>query len=223
MKKESLKLQAYNVIKEKIITCQYAPNTLLNEELLREELNVSRTPIRDALSRLEQEGLIKILPKKGIMVSGLSISEINMIFEVRMLLEPYALRNYGYLLAEEPFIGYFAKYSDQSCRYTIDEFFQMDDDFHYTIVNAIQNHFLLQTYDDIHNQNLRFRVMTGKIQDNRLPETIKEHLRIVKACLKKDWQLAAQEMHIHLQRSKDATFDLILSKKMLQEGEEASK
>ena len=210
MKKESLKLQAYNIIKEKIITCQYAPNTLLNEEILREEINVSRTPIRDALSRLEQEGLIKILPKKGIMVSGVSMSEINMIFEVRMLMEPYALRNYGYLIPEELIMSYYTKFSDQSRQYTIDEFFLMDDEFHYAIVNAIQNRFLLQTYADIHNQNLRFRVMTGKIQDNRLSETRKEHLSIVKACLKKDWELAAQELCAHLKRSKDATFDLLL-------------
>ena len=54
--KKSLKQQAYDEIKRKIVTCEYAPNTLLNEELLREELHVSRTPIRDALSRLEQKG-----------------------------------------------------------------------------------------------------------------------------------------------------------------------
>ena len=63
MKKGSLKLQSYNIIKDKIIRCEYAPNTLINEEALREELGVSRTPIRDALSRLEQEGLIQILQK----------------------------------------------------------------------------------------------------------------------------------------------------------------
>ena len=83
--KKSLKQQAYDEIKRKIVTCEYAPNTLLNEELLREELHVSRTPIRDALSRLEQKGLITILPKKGIMVSSLSINDINMVFEVRMM------------------------------------------------------------------------------------------------------------------------------------------
>ena len=93
--KKSLKQQAYDEIKRKIVTCEYAPNTLLNEELLREELHVSRTPIRDALSRLEQKGLITILPKKGIMVSSLSINDINMVFEVRMMYEPYALLHYG--------------------------------------------------------------------------------------------------------------------------------
>lgn len=58
MKKESLKQQAYNIIKNKIITCEYPPNFLLNEEKLKEEIGASRTPIRDALSRLEQENLV---------------------------------------------------------------------------------------------------------------------------------------------------------------------
>ena len=59
MKKESLKQQAYNIIKNKMITCEYPPNFLLNEEKLKEEIGASRTPIRDdALSRLGKAGKI---------------------------------------------------------------------------------------------------------------------------------------------------------------------
>lgn len=95
MPKINLKTQAYNTIRQKIVTCEYAPGTFLNEELLTSELGLSRTPIRDALSRLEQEGLIEIKPKKGILVMPLSINTISMIFEVRQLYEPYILLNYG--------------------------------------------------------------------------------------------------------------------------------
>ena len=83
MGKLSLKQLAYNSIKEKILKCEYMPNSFLNEDLLCEEFKVSRTPIRDALSRLEQEHLIKILPKKGFFVAPLSIGEINLTFETR--------------------------------------------------------------------------------------------------------------------------------------------
>ena len=64
MAKTNLKTLAYKTIKQKIVTCEYAPGMYLNEEILTEELKISRTPIRDALSRLEQEGLIEIKPKK---------------------------------------------------------------------------------------------------------------------------------------------------------------
>ena len=87
MKKETLKQHAYNIIKDKIINCEYAPSALLNEEMLKEDVQASRTPIRDALGRLEQEGLVTILPKKGIMVAPLTIREINMVHEARTLID----------------------------------------------------------------------------------------------------------------------------------------
>ena len=67
--RNTLKYSTYEFIKNKIICCEYEPGTFLNEEILCEETGVSRTPVRDALGRLEQEGLVKILPKKGVKIS----------------------------------------------------------------------------------------------------------------------------------------------------------
>ena len=211
--KKSLKQQAYDEIKRKIVTCEYAPNTLLNEELLREELHVSRTPIRDALSRLEQKGLITILPKKGIMVSSLSINDINMFFEVRMMYEPYALLHYGSRIPYSVLTHSYELLSDLDAMSEDWAFFQADDAFHAAVVQAIGNRFLLQTYEWIQDQNLRFRVMTGQTSAPRLEDTSKEHTRILEACLKKDWSEAASAMKDHLINSKNATFDLLFQKK----------
>lgn len=211
--KKSLKQQAYDEIKRKIVTCEYAPNTLLNEELLREELHVSRTPIRDALSRLEQKGLITILPKKGIMVSSLSINDINMVFEVRMMYEPYALLHYGSRIPHSVLTHSYELLSDLDAMSEDWAFFQADDAFHAAVVQAIGNRFLLQTYEWIQDQNLRFRVMTGQTSAPRLEDTSKEHTRILEACLKKDWSEAASAMKDHLINSKNATFDLLFQKK----------
>ena len=64
--KLSLKLQAYQYLKTKILNCEYRPNEFLNEQKLCAEMgNISRTPMRDALGRLEQEGLITILPRRA--------------------------------------------------------------------------------------------------------------------------------------------------------------
>ena len=211
--KKSLKQQAYDEIKRKIVTCEYAPNTLLNEELLREELHVSRTPIRDALSRLEQKGLITILPKKGIMVSSLSINDINMVFEVRMMYEPYALLHYGSRIPYSVLTHSYELLSDLDAMSEDWAFFQADDAFHAAVVQAIGNRFLLQTYEWIQDQNLRFRAMTGQTSAPRLEDTSKEHTRILEACLKKDWSEAASAMKDHLINSKNATFDLLFQKK----------
>ena len=211
--KKSLKQQAYDEIKRKIVTCEYAPNTLLNEELLREELHVSRTPIRDALSRLEQKGLITILPKKGLMVSSLSINDINMVFEVRMMYEPYALLHYGSRIPYSVLTHSYELLSDLDAMSEDWAFFQADDAFHAAVVQAIGNRFLLQTFEWIQDQNLRFRVMTGQTSAPRLEDTSKEHTRILEACLKKDWSEAASAMKDHLINSKNATFDLLFQKK----------
>lgn len=211
MANQSLKLRAYHIIKEKIISCEYAPSTLLNEEVLREEIGVSRTPIRDALSRLEQEGLITIIPKKGIMVSGLSIADINMIFEVRMLYEPYALKNYGFTIPEETILRFYNELSIPHEIYPDANFFSIDDEFHHAIIAVLPNRFLRQTYEMIQTQNLRFRVMTGQVSQARCEETITEHMAVVKACLRRDWDAAAEAMHSHLLAAKNATFDLLLN------------
>ncbi len=208
--KKSLKQQAYDEIKRKIVSCEYAPNTLLNEELLREELHVSRTPIRDALSRLEQDGMITILPKKGIMVSGMSINDINMVFEVRMMYEPYALLNYGAQIPYETLTYYYSQLSDLNVMAEDKAAYQADDAFHAAVIHAMGNRYLLQSYEWIHDQNLRFRVLTGQASSLRLEDTAREHTKILTACLKQDWPSAAAAMEEHLSASKNATFDLLL-------------
>lgn len=210
MKKESLKLQAYNIIKEKIVRCEYTPGMMLSEERLQEDVHASRTPIRDALSRLEQDGLIQIMPKKGIMVSMLSIGEINKIFEVRMLFEPYVLRNYGYLLDDEQLMSFYTRFEAMIVNGDSNHFYEIDDEFHMALMGVLPNHYLFTTYDRIHNQNLRFRVLTGRESIRRLEATHNEHLAIVRACLKKEWDEAALAMEHHLLLSKNATFDLLL-------------
>ena len=90
----NLKNKAYQLIKERIMTCEYGPNSFLNEADLIQEIDASRTPIREALNKLEQEGLVQIIPKKGVMVTGLTLTEINQTFEARLLLEPFIISNY---------------------------------------------------------------------------------------------------------------------------------
>ena len=90
MKNGTLKDRAYRVIKEKIISCEYPPNAILNEGQIQAEINVGRTPVREAISCLAQENLLRIIPKKGIIISELSINEILMTYDTRELIEPYA-------------------------------------------------------------------------------------------------------------------------------------
>lgn len=212
MAKVNLKTLAYNTIKEKIITCEYAPGTFLNEENLTEALSISRTPIRDALSRLEQEGLIEIRSKKGIIVTNLTMPDINMIFEIRQLYEPYVLEQYGSRLDDNKLTKFYHEFSTLD-NLDIDalntnKYYELDSSFHEMILDVCPNIYILRNYDLIRNQSARFRYMTGHDSRTRRENTFKEHTEIITACLQKDFSLAAEKMRYHLEESKKATFKL---------------
>ena len=182
MTKTNLKTLAYTAIRHKIITCEYAPGTFLNEERLTEELRLSRTPVRDALSRLEQEGLIEIRPKRGIMVTPLSVNDI--------------------FLHTKPDSEYFQNN---------DYFYELDSEFHLMVVNACPNTYIRHSYSLIWAQNQRFRNLTGNVSASRLTATFQEHLDITGPCLRKNWKEAADKMAYHLEQSKKSSFDYVLN------------
>ncbi len=212
MAKTSLKTVAYNELRKKIVSCEYAPGTFLNEEMLISALELGRTPIRDALIRLEHEGLVEVRPKKGIVVTSLNFSDINMIFEIRLLYEPYILKNYGRLLSVEDLKRYLSIFSktpkDSFQHFDGLNIFELDNEFHSMIVNACPNVFMKQSYALTQTQNERFRHMTGIRTDSRLSDTFREHLDIVRACLKQDWDDAAEKMRYHIEVSRQSTFQL---------------
>ena len=209
-KNKPLKQYAYEFIKKKILTCEYEPGRHLNEQQLCEAMgNISRTPVRDAVSRLEQEGLLNILPKKGILVSELRISDINRIFEVRMLLEPYVLRRYGSKL-DAAQLRYFSQVMSDHTKVPPDSFYDLDDQFHGFIMNTMHNQYLLDTYHNISNMNQRLRMLSGTLVENRLADTFAEHRAIINACQQKDWETAADAMVRHLEASRISTFQLIV-------------
>lgn len=217
MKKESLKQQAYNIIKNKIITCEYPPNYLLNEEKLKEEIGASRTPIRDALSRLEQENLVQILPKKGIMVASLSIREINAIYETRMLVEPYAIEHYASQIDKGCYLYYdkIFRHKGECINKGMDvdayeDVYDIDDKLHIQFVQATGNEYFKALYERIYYQNCRLRILSGVKSRKRIEDTQQEHLRIIEACLREDWEGAADAMKDHLQCSKRASFETLI-------------
>ncbi len=215
MEKQTLKQQAYCIIKERIINCEYAPNTLLNEEKLKEEIGVSRTPIRDALSRLEQERLVTILPKKGIMVAPLSIREINAVHEVRMLIEPYTVEHYGEKIPKEKFLEYketFQRINDalENGRIVSEDMYEIDDQFHLEFINVMENEYFTSIHEQVYNQDRRLRILSGAKGKNRMMETQDEHLKIVEHCMEEDWVSAAEAMREHLLYAKKSWFNAIL-------------
>lgn len=209
-KSTSMQCKAYEFIKRKITMCEYKPNQLLSEAMLQEELGFSRTPVREAIGRLEQEGLLKVLPKRGIVVSGFTFSDISMIFEVRRLIEPYALRHYGSRLDLEEvkrFSEIFHAHMDSD---ECTEFYHLDDKFHSLLISVLENDYLLDLYSRIQTQNIRLRVMSGQFIESRIRRTMAEHAEIADACLENNWERAAIAMTRHLQYSEESSLATLL-------------
>ena len=160
----------------------------------------SRTPMRDALGRLEQEGLITILPKKGLMVSGITEEDVHSMFEMRLLVEPYALRTYGADIPREE-LEHFVQMMHEPD--VIDDFCKSDDDFHELLMSTLPNKYLRSAYDRITGLNTRFRIMTGKVSMINREQTCEEHLEILEPALKGDWNTAADALQKHLEIARD--------------------
>lgn len=84
--------KAYFLIKEKIQQCKYLPGQFLSEKEIVDELGLSRTPVREALGRLEGEKKIKKIVNKGIMIEEISLLKLKKIYEIRLVLESYAIK-----------------------------------------------------------------------------------------------------------------------------------
>jgi DNA-binding GntR family transcriptional regulator len=209
----SLKLFAYNTIKEKIIRCEYPPNSLLNEEILKKDLRVSRTPVRDALSRLEQENIIRILPKRGILVTGITLEDVNQIFETRLLIEPYAVNKYGKAVSPEVFAEFLDFFSAEAEAVDAGTINRKDNDFHLCFITASNNPYLIQANEYPFFQDMRLRVLSASMGKERVKVSQNEHRAIAQCCCEKNWKNAAGALKEHLEYSKKRALDVVGSLK----------
>lgn len=85
--------QAYRLIEELIVTEELAPGLVLSEASLSDRLKIGRTPVREALLRLAGEGLVTVLPRRGVMVSEFGVGDCLMLLEVRRAIEGLVVRN----------------------------------------------------------------------------------------------------------------------------------
>lgn len=217
MKKTQMNLKqfAYETIKEKILRCEYKPNDILSETIIMETVDASRTPIREALNMLAQEGLVQIIPKKGIMILPITIKEIAMTFEARCLLEPYVVEKYGNYIDKDRLkairlVSEKIVKNGVGSQETAGLFARSDDDLHETIAGACKNKYLLQNLQQVFNQNMRIRILSEESLWERHQIAAKEHTEIIDCILAGNMKEAALSMRSHLMYSKDAAFSAIL-------------
>ena len=138
-----LKNYAYNILKERLINCTYAPGSILNEAHLTSEMKLSRTPVREAVSRLETEGFVKVIPKKGIHVTDILLSDVLQIFQIRTEFEPTILRLSASRLPKDELLYFIQRFENPDPDDTVMDRIRLDTAMHLFIIEHCGNRYMV--------------------------------------------------------------------------------
>jgi GntR family transcriptional regulator, rspAB operon transcriptional repressor len=204
-----------------IVTGSLAAGQPLRDRDLAEQLGVSRTPVREALFRLENTGLVATSDRGGWSVAPLTEEDIHELFEVRRLLEPLGIRRLGEEddeRAREDIATFFDEFRNNVPNDRIREYLECDHGFHNLIVNCSDNRRVRYFYSLMEQQIQRGRYFLSMGYEGRVEENLKEHLAICDAVRRGDW-LGAEDALLHHLAMGEKTMIAFLSH--LQEEEQA--
>ncbi len=199
MEKQSLSQQAYDAIKQKIVSLVLSPGEVIDEVVLREELGLGRTPIREALQRLAQEKLVLIVPRRGMFVTEIGIADLQQLFEARLELESFATK----LAAQRGTAVHWQPMEATLTRFIIDKnldnetLIEIDAACHYLIYEAADNKFLKDTLTTMYALSLRLWYFAlSKI--GNMHGAVLEHQHMLEALKSGDADMASELMEKHI-------------------------
>lgn len=202
----SLRGTAYEVIKHEIMTCALAPGEYVNEAALCSRLKLGRTPVNQALHRLMLEGLVDIMPRKGVIVKPVSLDEVMQIIEVRLLTETYCVR----LVAERATETDIAELEDTLTRagqwtraHNVEQMMLSDQAFHNILARIAGNAVLSGILRRLHDRSLRFWFISLKAVGRHQERVQEQHESILAAIRKHDPLRAESAMRSHIESFRD--------------------
>ena len=173
--------EVYNILKEKIIKFELPPLSEISDDILK-ELNVSKTPLREAIFELEREGFIVVRSRKATVVAEVTNSLIDYVYEVRLLIEPFIAKTYYKNIDMESLQT--VKRNLEGYNFEKDEnrvyYIALDDELHNLISSACKNPFLYKVISSVNAHNMRIRQQTLLRKEDYL-HVINQHLNIIEA------------------------------------------
>ncbi len=198
--------KAYEHLKTAILSGRLSPKERLTEEHLAETLGVSRTPVREALYKLEAEGLIRPLKTRGFIVSGDSKEEVKELFELRAILEGYALRIISEKITREGLqhLGTFIDKAQAALEANrMGDVFKWNTRFHDYLHELVSDSIrLYQLIVDMRKQVLRHRKVTLQSIEGA-QRTLDGHRKILLALRLNDPELCEKTMREHIKLAKE--------------------
>ena len=197
--------KAYEWIRDAIESRELEMGTPLPENQLAREIGVSRTPIREALRSLEQDGYVKIIPQKGAFVSEISLEDLKEIYDIRKLLEPFAALSAVNRIPEEEIDemerGWKAlKKAAMAGEVDLTRVSEMDLLLHLTITKYATNKRIGSIITTYHAQIKRFQKLSAQSLSN-IHETIGQHLEILGKLRERDARGLSSLLYEHIAKS----------------------
>jgi GntR family transcriptional regulator, rspAB operon transcriptional repressor len=201
----SLAEQAYQELKRRILTLQLRPGLFVNERELMEQLDIGRMPVHQAVHRLQAEGLIEVIPRKGLVIRPDSLQDMLTLLEARLAMEPNiaalaATRATKEQVAElKRLVSESKRIVNQSERMS---FMKLDRAFHGLIAEAAGNRILADAQRPLHERSeliWHLRVM----REDGLVVNQREHSNILKAIIERDANATRKAMEEHLRSLHD--------------------
>jgi GntR family transcriptional regulator, rspAB operon transcriptional repressor len=201
---KSKKLIAYEKLKAKIIDNIMKPGEIINETELAAALNTSKTPVREALQRLETEGFIENIHGKGYFVTRISIQDLKELFDIRNLLECEIIKRVALVITPEKInaVRNAFKSSGSKIGPSMKGYLIAGDKIHTLIFETYGNKRLMDLYKKFHEHIIRNRRYLFKdVDEVRSSQSYIEHMNILDALAAKDPLCAEKAIREHLHNS----------------------
>lgn len=197
--------RAYSVLLAEIVDASLPPGTVLGEVEQSTRLGVSRTPLREALSRLTADGLVEPQAGRGLIVTEVSLDNISELYELRGALEEQAARIAAHRGDPSTFVALAEAFEQmngliEAGASGVKAYYDFTTQFDEAIDGAIQNSYLAGALRTVRTHLARVRRI-AKDNPERLREAAKETLLVIEAIIAGDAALAAHATHVHLHRS----------------------
>ncbi|MFZ5967431.1 MAG: GntR family transcriptional regulator [Bacillota bacterium] len=212
MKKEDqkqlpLKEKAYNLIKDKIIKCEFMPGSDLSEDQIAKELGISRTPVREAILRLNQEKFVTIYPRKGMIVTPITVKDIHEVFQVREMIEPQIAKIACKNMSKEYLLSLKEKFERINLVHRGPDdikYFDLDIEFHKFIIQSGNNSHLIRFTNEIFDLDYRIRVLSTLEAEDIEKRSRPEHFAIIDALIAQDAERIEQALREHIANAREA-------------------
>ena len=198
---ESLRDVAYKAIKHRIITCVFRPGEYLNEAYISTVLGLGRTPVHQAIDRLMLDGLVEVVPRKGVIVRPISFDEVIQIIDTRLHVEPWG----GRLAAERALEKDITTMEEvlvcaqqATAARDIEQMMILDREFHLTLARATRNDVLAEILRKLHERSLRFWFI-ALVDAGHHSEVQTEHQAVLQAMKDRNPDAAEAAMRSHIE------------------------